>query len=213
MRKMLGWTHCATASDGDARATWQWTRTMRLPLAILALSNELIKAGNPCPNVRSSIRSRFALQWLVIGSMLEPSRLVGVEQILQPGPLNLRFAPIHNAPYLAFSGVVPFAPLQSARGARWRSLTEILALRVCFFFRPVGIAPTLIDHRFNAFQMFPELSRLARVSAALRLLHEGNAVAFHAIEVVQKFLFRGHWHVDGLSGLAAEQSGAVTKAV
>ena len=80
---------------------------MRLPLAILALRNDLIKAGNPCPNVRSSIRSRFALQWLVIGSMLEPSRLVGVEQILQPGPLNLRFAPIHNAPYLAFSGVVP----------------------------------------------------------------------------------------------------------
>jgi hypothetical protein len=52
---------------------------MPLPSGIVALSNDLIEAGNPCPNVRSSIRSRFALQRLVIGSVLDPSRFVGVE--------------------------------------------------------------------------------------------------------------------------------------
>ena len=65
------------------------------------------------------------------------------------------------------------------------------ALGAWLSFRRIGIASALVDHRLDAFQMLSELSRLARVAAALCLFHKGNAVPFHAEEVVQKFLFRG----------------------
>jgi hypothetical protein len=43
----------------------------------------------------------------------------------------------------------------------------------------------------NAFQMLSELASRARIPTPFRFLHKRNAVALHAIEVVQKFFSRG----------------------
>lgn len=49
---------------------------MRLLLGVVTLRNDFIEAGSPSPNVSSSIRGRFALQWIFIGSMFNASCLI-----------------------------------------------------------------------------------------------------------------------------------------
>lgn len=57
-------------------------RRVASPLGLafrIAARDNLIEAGNPSPNVSSSIRGRFALYWIFIGSMFNASCLIRVE--------------------------------------------------------------------------------------------------------------------------------------
>ena len=97
----------------------------------------------------------------------------------------------------AYTFVFSLAAAQTIRWSRTLSRTSIssshrslsVARRLASH-RLVRIASALLYHRLHAFQMLFELSGLARVSAALSFFHESNAATFHAIQVVQKLLFR-----------------------
>ena len=65
-------------------------------LSLVALGDDLIKARYPGPDLVRAIRRHFPLQALVIGSAVQAASLIDIDQILQPGPLRLRFSLVHS---------------------------------------------------------------------------------------------------------------------
>ena len=48
----------------------------------------------------------------------------------------------------------------------------------------------MLDHGFDSVQMLLELASFTMIAAALRLFHECDAIALHAIKIEQELFFR-----------------------